>query len=161
MSAALLFLLPALPLGIIAGLSDLKTMTIPNWVSIAMIAAFVILAPFVLPFDSVLWRLGAAAIVLLLGFVLNALRVMGGGDAKYLAAITPYIAWADVSAFMFIFSVSLIATLVLHRIAMHIKPLRRATQGWASWEAGRNFPMGISIAAAIITYLALKAMGLG
>ncbi len=157
MLADYLFLAAAVPLSIYAGWSDLKTMTIPNWVSIALIAAFIVIALFTLPFDTVLWRLGGAAIVLLVGFILNAIKVLGGGDAKYLAAIAPFIALHDLSAFMVIFSVSLIVTLALHRVAMRIKPLRRATPDWVSWEAGRNFPMGISIATAIIVYLAIKA----
>lgn len=161
MIADVLFLLAVLPLSLYAAQSDLRTMTIPNWISIALIVAFIIIAVFVLPFETVLWRLGAGAAMLVLGFVLNAMRVMGGGDAKYLAAITPYIAFQDVASFMFIFSISLLGTLLLHRIAMRIKPIRRATEGWASWEAGRNFPMGISIAAAIVVYLALKAFNGG
>lgn len=156
-----LFFLAALPLGIYAGLSDLRTMKIPNWISIAMVAAFIVIGLFFLPFETVLWRLGAAAIVLVIGFLLNAIGQLGGGDAKYLAAITPYISLADLSPFLMIFSISLITTLVLHRIAMRIKPIRRATEDWASWTAGRNFPMGVSIAAAIIIFLAVKAMALG
>ncbi len=152
----ILFFTAALPLSLYAGLSDLRTMTIPNWVSIALIVAFLLIAPFVLPFETVLWRIGAGAAMLAVGFVLNAVGVMGGGDAKYLAAITPYISFSTVADFMFIFSISLLATLLLHRIAMRIGFIRRATDGWASWEAGRNFPMGISIAAGIIVYLGLK-----
>jgi len=156
-----LFLLAALPFSLYAGLSDLRTMTIPNWISIALIIAFTLVGLFMLPFETLLWRLGAAAGMLVIGFVLNSLRVMGGGDAKFLAAITPFIAFQDVAAFMFIFSIALLSTLFLHRIAMRIKPLRRATADWASWEAGRNFPMGISIAAAIIVYLAVKVINGG
>ncbi len=161
MLSDVLFFVAALPLCLLAGLSDLRTMTIPNWISIALVAVFTVIALIMLPFETVLWRLGAAAVMLAIGFVLNSLRVMGGGDAKLLAAIAPFIPYQDVAAFMFIFSVSLLSTLLLHRIAMRIKPLRRATPDWASWEAGRNFPMGISIAAAILIFLALKAFNGG
>ncbi len=154
----LLCLAVVVPLSVIAGLSDLRTMTIPNWISIALFAAFVVIAVFFLPFETYLWRIGAGLAVLVVGFFLNSLGVIGGGDVKYLSAITPYVAFEDAAAFLFIFSVSLLATLALHRIAMRIGPIRRATDGWASWEAGRNFPMGISIAAAIVVYLILKAI---
>lgn len=161
MMGDILFLLAALPLSFYAALSDLKTMTIPNWVSIALIIAFTVVAIFVFPFETTLWRLCAGALMLVVGFVLNALRVMGGGDAKYLAAITPYVAFNQAADFLFIFAVALLVTLALHRLAMRIPPIRRATAGWASWEAGRNFPMGISIAAAIIFYLSLRVFNAG
>ena len=158
MIADLLFMAIVFPLSLYAGWSDLKTMTIPNWVSIAMIAGFVIVGLFILPFETILWRLGAAAIVLTIGFFLNGFGYLGGGDAKYLAAITPFISLENAASFMMIFSISLIGTLLLHRIAMRIPALRRATPDWASWKAGRNFPMGISIAAAIMTFLLLKSI---
>ena len=161
MLASALFLAGALPLSIYAGLSDLRSMTIPNWISIALIVVFVVLGLFLLPIEVLAWRLGAGLAVLVAGFFLNAARVLGGGDAKFLAAITPYIAFEDIGSFMFILSVSLLVTLALHRLAMRIPPIRRATAGWASWEAGRHFPMGISIAAAIIVYLFLKLLNLG
>lgn len=155
------FLLAALPFSLYAGLSDLKTMTIPNWVSLALLAAFVVVGLIFLPFETFLWRLAGGAIVLAIGFALNMAGVMGGGDAKFGAAIAPYIAHRDIAAFMLIFSVSLIATLVIHRIAMRIGPLRRATPDWASWTAGRYFPMGISIAAALIFYLVARLISVG
>ena len=161
MLSSALFFIGALPLSVYAGLSDLRTMTIPNWISIALIAIFIILGLFLLPFETLAWRLGAGFAVLVVGFFLNAARVLGGGDAKFLAAITPYIAFDDVAAFMFILSVSLLVTLALHRLAMRIPAIRRVTAGWASWEAGRHFPMGISIAAAIVVYLFLKVLNLG
>lgn len=155
----LAFLIPVLPLSLLAGWSDLKTMTIPNWISIALIAAFIVLAPFFMPLTDVGLRLCAAAIVLAIGICLNFIGKLGGGDAKYLAGIAPYVSLSTIAEFMFIFSISLIATLIVHRIAMRIKPLRAATPDWASWEAGRNFPMGISIAAAIIVYLLTLSFG--
>lgn len=155
MTASLAFLLPVLPISIYAAWSDLTTMTIPNWVTVALLVSYVIVAPFFLPLETIGISIAATAVVLLIGFFLNMIGVMGGGDAKYLTGITPFINHSEVSAFLLIFSISLIATLILHRIAMRIEPLRRATDHWASWSAGRNFPMGISIAAAIIVYLAL------
>jgi len=161
MLADVFFLAAVLPLSLYAGLSDLRTMTIPNWISIALIVAFIVIAPFFLPFETVLWRLGAAFGVLAIGFVLNAMGTLGGGDAKYLAAITPYISLQDAPSFLFIFAIALLGTLLVHRIAMRIGPLRRATSDWASWSAGRNFPMGTSIAAAIIAFLVLRIVNGG
>ena len=150
------FFAAVLPLSVIAGLSDLRTMKIPNWISIALIAAFLVIGLIFLPFETFLWRIAAGLIALFLGFILNAIGAMGGGDAKYLAAIMPYVAFETISDFFFILAISMLATLLLHRIAMRIGFIRRATEGWASWEAGRYFPMGISIATGIVTYLGLK-----
>lgn len=155
------FLLGATPLALYAGFSDLKTMTIPNWVSVALLAVFVVLGLIFIPFDIFLWRLVAAGVVLICVFILNMLGVLGGGDAKLIAASTPFVAFQDWAACLLFFSAALIITLVLHRIARAIPLIRRATPDWASWQSGRNFPMGISIAATLIFYLAARLMSVG
>ena len=155
------FLLGATPLALYAGFSDLKTMTIPNWVSVALLALFVVLGLIFIPFDIFLWRLVAAGVVLICVFILNMLGVLGGGDAKLIAASTPFVAFQDWAACLLFFSAALIITLVLHRIARAIPLIRRATPDWASWQSGRNFPMGISIAATLIFYLAARLMSVG
>jgi prepilin peptidase CpaA len=70
-----------------AAFSDLLTMTIPNRVSLLLVATFLALA-FTLGFDTV--PLGshflAAALVFVVCFGLFAANVMGGGDAKLLSA---------------------------------------------------------------------------
>lgn len=132
-------------------------MTIPNWVSIALVVAFLVLGVLVLPIVDVGLRLAVGFAMLVLGFFLNAARVMGGGDAKMIAASAPYVAFPDVAIVLVIFSATLLVTLVLHRIAKAIPAIRRATPNWASWEAGRNFPMGISIGLALVVYLGLSA----
>ncbi len=35
--------------------------------------------------------------------------------------------------------------------------IRKATATWASWEAGKLFPMGVALAGTLILYLALGA----
>jgi prepilin peptidase CpaA len=71
----------------IAAISDLLTMTIPNRVSLALALAFLTLAPFFgLSFAEIGMHFASAGLVLLACFALFALNVMGGGDAKLLAA---------------------------------------------------------------------------
>ncbi len=71
----------------ITAFSDLLSMTIPNRVSIILCAAFLLLAPFAgLGLEAIAWHMLGALIVFLVGFALFAARVMGGGDAKVLAA---------------------------------------------------------------------------
>ena len=83
-----ILLLSVFPLvQIYAGLSDILTMRIPNAVSLILIAAFVVLAPFAgLTFAQMGVHLGVAAGVLVFGFALFALGWIGGGDAKVMAA---------------------------------------------------------------------------
>ena len=72
---------------IYAGMSDILTMRIPNAVSLILIAAFVVLAPFAgLTLAQMGLHLAVAAGVLVLGFVMFALGWIGGGDAKVMAS---------------------------------------------------------------------------
>jgi prepilin peptidase CpaA len=75
-----------------AATSDLLTMTIANRVSIILIASFAILAPL----TGMAWpvygmHFVALALVLVVCFGLFALGVMGGGDAKLMAATSLWI----------------------------------------------------------------------
>lgn len=88
MDTLTLLLLSILPcLVIIAGLRDLTTMTIPNWISGVLVVAFfpaafmVGLAPM-----AVAMHVGVAFAALLVGMGLFAGRIIGGGDAKLMAA---------------------------------------------------------------------------
>ncbi|WFU09133.1 prepilin peptidase [Rhizobium sp. CB3090] len=87
----------------VAAFSDLFTMTIPNRVSLILAGSFIVLAPL----EGVAWadigmHFAGAAVVFCACFALFALNVMGGGDAKLLAA----------SAVWFGFDPSLLAFLV-------------------------------------------------
>ncbi|CAN7525973.1 prepilin peptidase [Rhizobium rhizogenes] len=87
----------------VAAISDLLTMTIPNRVSLILLGAFIMLAPFVgLTLPEIGMHIAGAAIVFCACFAFFALNVMGGGDAKLLAA----------SALWFGFDPSLLAFLV-------------------------------------------------
>lgn len=70
-----------------AACSDLLTMTIPNRLSVVLIASFLAIAPFagLGPVDIAM-HLGAGAAVFGVCFALFAFGIMGGGDAKILTA---------------------------------------------------------------------------
>lgn len=85
MGAAIL-LIPPICL-FMAAVTDLFTMTIPNRLSIFLLASFVVLAPVSgLPWAEISMSFAAGAVVLLVCFGFFALNVMGGGDVKLLAA---------------------------------------------------------------------------
>ncbi|EKF60593.1 prepilin peptidase [Agrobacterium albertimagni AOL15] len=84
-SAIVFIVLPACL--VLAALTDFLEMTIPNWISLLLIGAFVLIAPFSgLSLVEFGWHLAAALLVFLGCFALFALNVMGGGDAKLLTA---------------------------------------------------------------------------
>jgi len=87
--AAILMIFPLCLL--IAAVSDLRTMTIPNRLPVILLCGFLVLALFsALGLPGIGLHLAAGAIVLAVCFVLFALNVMGGGDAKLLAAAAPW-----------------------------------------------------------------------
>ena len=72
---------------IVAGLHDLTTMKIPNWISLVLLAAFFPAALLVgLPGGEIAVHVGVGIAALLVGMALFALNWIGGGDAKILAA---------------------------------------------------------------------------
>lgn len=78
--------LPALV--VVAAVSDLLTMTIPNRLVLGLIAGFAVAAPLAgFTLDDVLWHFAAFGIVLVIGFGLFAPGWIGGGDAKLAAAL--------------------------------------------------------------------------
>lgn len=74
---------------VFAGFCDLVTMTISNRISILLVATFLILAAAIgLPLEKVAWHFAAGALVLTIGFAMFAFGWIGGGDAKFAAAIS-------------------------------------------------------------------------
>lgn len=102
----LLLLAPLPVLVVIAALTDLTRMKIPNWISATLIlsffpAAFVVgLSPL-----EVGAHFGVGVLMLIAGMALFALRIIGGGDAKLMAtaslwlgasALTPFLIWTAI-----------------------------------------------------------------
>ena len=96
--ALLLFVVPAL-LALAAGW-DLTSYTIPNFLSAALIAAFVLFAVAThMTLGAVGTHLLAGAAGLCAGFALFALGTIGGGDAKLFAAIALWLGFANLLDF--------------------------------------------------------------
>jgi prepilin peptidase CpaA len=88
-------LLLAFPLAMAyAAAIDLLTMRIPNGVSLGTAAAFLVVATIAgMPVQEVLVHLVVGAGVLIAGMALFSLRLVGGGDAKLLAAASLWIGY--------------------------------------------------------------------
>lgn len=152
---AIWFLPLVLPICIWVALSDLRSMRIPNIAVLALAGGFAVIGLLILPFEAYLWRLAALGIVLIMGFVISALGLVGAGDAKFAAAMAPFVVPGDGLFFLMLFSLVLIGSWVMHRLAGRIPALRRATPDWASWEQGKLFPMGIALAGALVIYMVM------
>jgi prepilin peptidase CpaA len=99
---AVILMVPAICL-FMAAMTDLFTMTIPNRLSIFLVASFVVLAPVSgLPWAEISMSFAAAAVVLAVCFGFFALNVMGGGDVKLLAATALWFGFSPaLGAFIF------------------------------------------------------------
>jgi len=143
-------------------ISDMKRMKIPNKAVLALFGVFVVtgallvlLGAFTWP--EYLWRFAHLAVVLLVGFAMNAAGLLGAGDAKFAAAMAPFIALGDWPLFAYIFAAAILVGFLLHRIAKRIGPIRRATQDWESWVRN-DFPMGLCLGLAFTVYMIVVAL---
>ncbi len=155
-TAALWFLVFASPICLWVAWSDLRAMKIPNRAVIALVCVYLAVGIAVLPLPDYLWRLSHLAILLLAGIAANAAGLMGAGDAKFIAAAAPFVGLGDAATVMLLLAAVLLAAFVTHRLA-RISPLRRLAPDWASWSAGRRFPLGLALGPTLALYLGLAA----
>jgi len=161
--AAIAFLPFALAIGGWVAWSDMKLMKIPNKCMLALLAVWLVVglgavALTGLPLSSWLWGWAFAAIALVVGFVANALRLVGGGDAKFATAMAPFFVGSDWRTVFVIAASCLIGAFVAHRMARNIGAIRRATPDWVSWTS-KDFPMGLALAGTLIFHLLLTISG--
>ncbi|WP_282059801.1 prepilin peptidase [Roseobacter litoralis] len=157
-SAALWFLPFVLPLCLYVAYTDLALMKITNKAVVTLGAIYVILGLFVLPsFEAYLWGFAQFAIVLGVGFVLNAIGAMGAGDAKFIAFAAPFIAPGDLPRVVLLFTCILLAALLTHRGARASR-LRDLAPDWVSWSQGKRFPLGLALGPTLALYLCLSAL---
>ncbi|WP_127109431.1 A24 family peptidase [Pararhodobacter zhoushanensis] len=155
--AALWLLIFSTPVALYVAWSDLKAMRIPNLAVLALVAVYAVVGALTLPFVDWAWSWLHLVVVLVIGFVLSLTGGFGAGDAKFAAAMAPFIALGDVRSFLVLLCAVSIAALVVHRVMRVIPAIRRATPDWASWER-REFPYGLALGPALIFYLALASM---
>jgi prepilin peptidase CpaA len=148
-----LLLIGALPICAWVAWSDLTRMKIPNRAVLALIAVFLIAGPFVLPWSDYAVRWAHLAVVLAVGIGLTAFRLIGAGDAKFLAAMSLFIEARHATLVLMLTAAVLVAAYVAHRAARR-SPLRARVPHWESWRR-EEFPMGIALGTALAVYLVL------
>lgn len=152
-----------------AACSDLLTMTIPNRISVVLLASFLAVAPFVgLTLHQILLHLGAGGAVFAVCFALFAFGVMGGGDAKVLTAsavwfglndsLVTYLIWVSVFG-------GLLSILILMMRSQHNLILVYGIPVPETMLHKKKIPYGVAIgAAAFMAYpsapLMQSALGL-
>jgi prepilin peptidase CpaA len=150
---AMILLVPVLPIAIWAAVSDLKRMKIPNTSVIAMAAVWPLLGWFLVPMSAWFWGFALMAIVFVAGFLLYLTGTFGAGDAKYAAAMAGIFVGGNIGEILLIIFVSMVGSLIVHRILRSLPIVRNATPDWESWTRRRYFPFGLALSAMLIIYL--------
>jgi prepilin peptidase CpaA len=145
----LVSLLPVL--AIVAALKDLTSYTIPNWISLALAAAFALLAlSGGLPLQTIGVHAAAGLVALLAGMVMFALGWIGGGDAKLLSACCLWFGWPDGREFLLDTALAggAFSVLLLLTRGQMVRPFLPLLGGWAGrlTTPGEPAPYGVAIA---------------
>ncbi len=146
---AIMFVFPALMA--FAAATDLFTMTIPNRVSIALVAGFVCMAFITgLGWEAIALHFGVGLAMLVICLGMFAMGWIGGGDAKLFAATSLWMGQE------YIFDYALTAailggvlTIIIIALRAYPLPAGFASQSWLArlHNAGEGVPYGIALAA--------------
>ena len=154
--AALIFLILLAPIWLYMAWYDMARLKITNGLVLLVAGIFVVLGPVLLPFDLYLGQLIQGAVMLVVMIVLYGAGAMGGGDAKFIAAASPFFMREDVGLIAIIFTACLLGAFTAHRLFL-IMGTDRATPLWRSWRSGKRFPMGFALGGIVTMYLVLAA----
>lgn len=151
MDAAILIaqgLMPALV--IVGGLHDLLTMKIPNWVSLVLVVLFFPVALLAgLGPTAFAIHVGVGLAALFVGAGLFALRWIGGGDAKLMAASCLWLGLTGSAAFLLYTAlIGGLFCLLLMTARQNLQALTPFAPGWAArlMEPKGDIPYGVAIA---------------
>lgn len=154
---ALWSLIFVLPLCFLVAWSDMRAMRIPNWCVLALFAAYVVVGLLTLPFTTYLWGFVSLIVVLVIGFFMNAVGMIGAGDAKFAAAAAPFIYLSDFRFVIALFAANILAAFLTHRMIAKTK-MTTLAPSWDSWERTWEFPMGLSLGGTLAIYMVLSAI---
>ncbi len=149
LQAAFLFAFPALV--IFGAMRDAVSFTIPNWISIALAAAFL---PAALLMGAGLGQMGMALLigagVLIAGMGMFAVGWIGGGDAKLFAAAGLWMGLNGLLPYLLVTALAggALAVSLLALRSVWVRPIAARGPGWVGRLAtpGENVPYGVAIA---------------
>lgn len=149
---------------IVAALKDATSYTIPNWISLALIAAFPPAALAMgLPLPQLGLHLGIGALGLVMGMAMFAAGWIGGGDAKVFAAAALWLGWPAAGLYAVATGAGggALAVGLLALRSAYVRPYVVTGPAWFARlaEPGENVPYGVAIAAgALIAFPASPFM---
>lgn len=138
-----------------AAYSDLKSYRLPNFISLILMVGFaVVMAVLQPPLSAVGWHIGVGAILFVVGFILFATGLFGGGDVKVIAALGLWLGPVNVLPFLMLMAVFggvlAVVLLVFRKIRIPQKWLENsAIAGLHSKEEGIPYGVAIALAALI------------
>ena len=139
-----------------AAAKDLTSYTIPNWISLSLAGAFLpaaLAAGVALPQLGLHLAIGLGA--LLAGMALFALRWIGGGDAKLLAAAALWLGWPALAPFLIatVLTGGALSLAILSLRAPLLRPLVLSGPAWfvRLAEPKEGVPYGVAIAVGALT----------
>ncbi len=151
-----------------AAAKDATSMTIPNWISLAVIAGFFIVTPFVWNgLDVFIQHLLVGLTFFAAGFAMFAFGWLGGGDAKLMAATALWWQWND--AVIYVLYTTLLGAVLALLLVFGRKfiPERVLTSQWARhmFRDEKKMPYGLALAAGALLTLPksdifLRSLGL-
>ena len=161
LQAALLTLFPALV--IIAALTDATSFTIPNRISLLLLAVY-------FPASLLLGRspaemgvdvaIGLAALVAAMGMF--AAGWIGGGDAKLFAVSALWLGWSGLPVFLIVTALAggALAVLLLNARSPILKPFFAGAPSWFNRlvTPGADVPYGVAIAAGALAAFPQSAL---
>ncbi len=152
-------------LAIVAALSDATTMTIPNWISVALALAFFPAAFAVgMPASAIGLSVALPAWAPVAGMAMFALHWIGGGDAKLFAASALWLGMAGAAPFLVWTAIAggalALALLGARRWASDIGVPSASRAGWSACSPRKgDIPYGIAIAAGALAAFPLAGTG--
>ena len=157
------FLVPALAaafagLVLLGAIRDLVSYTIPNWISLAVVALFPVAALCAgMPVTTIGLHLGIGVAVLVAAMAMFALRWIGGGDAKLFAAAALWMGWPEVVDFVLLTAISggVLAAALMSMRTTALRPMVLLGPPWLVKlsEPGGAAPYGVAIAVGALATL--------
>jgi prepilin peptidase CpaA len=149
---AVLMAFPALV--ILGGVRDLVSYRIPNWISLALLGAFVPAALLAwgagAPLQAIGLHLAVGAVALVAGVVMWSLRWIGGGDAKLFAAAALWLGLPAAGTYLAVTGLAggALALLLLQLRAPLLRTYANLGPAWVARLAqpGESAPYGVAIA---------------
>jgi prepilin peptidase CpaA len=136
----------------VSAATDFLSRTVPNWISLLLIAGFAVLAPLVgLGWTDIGLHVALAAAALVVTFTMFSFGWIGGGDAKLFAATCLWMG-PELTLIYAIYAALIGGVLSLIILGLRSVPLPAVlhSQGWLTrlHDAKEGVPYGIALAAA-------------